>query len=126
MESKDVVSMLSALAHEQRLALYRMLVVAGPQGLTPGVMAERQQLPPATLSFHLKEMSHAGLVSAERQGRHLIYRAQFDRMQAVMAYLFENCCGLPAGAAACGPAGEPSCAPSGAPSCGPTPPGPCC
>jgi DNA-binding transcriptional ArsR family regulator len=93
MESKDVVSMLSALAHEQRLALYRLLVVAGPQGLTPGVMAERQQLPAATLSFHLKEMSHAGLVSAERQGRHLIYRAQFDRMQAVMAYLFENCCG---------------------------------
>lgn len=105
MESKDVVHMLSALAHEQRLALYRLLVVAGREGLTPGVMAERQQLPAATLSFHLKEMSQAGLVSVERQGRFLVYRAQFDRMQAVMAYLFENCCG-----------GQP-CAPSASGAC---------
>lgn len=93
MESKDVVLALAALAHAARLELFRALVVAGPSGMTPGVMAQGAGLPPATLSFHLKELSHAGLVVAERQGRHLIYRVQFDRMQQVLTYLTQNCCG---------------------------------
>jgi len=92
MESEDVVRSLAALAHIARLQVFRALVVAGPRGMTPGVMAEGSGIPPATLSFHLKELAYAGLVTQERQGRHLIYRACFDRMNQVLAYLTENCC----------------------------------
>jgi len=92
MEEKDVVRALAALAQSHRLQVFRALVVAGSRGLTPGVMAEGSGIPPATLSFHLKELLSAGLVTQERQGRHLVYRASFERMNALLGYLTENCC----------------------------------
>ena len=92
MEEKDVVRSLAALAQPARLRVFRSLVVAGPQGLTPGAMAETLGVPASTLSFHLKELAHAGLVSQEREGRNLIYRAAFEHMSALLAYLTENCC----------------------------------
>ncbi|PKO42191.1 MAG: transcriptional regulator [Betaproteobacteria bacterium HGW-Betaproteobacteria-3] len=90
--TSGIVRALAALAQPQRLAAFRALVVAGPQGLTPGVMAAQLGVAPSGLSFHLKELTHAGLVSSEPQGRHLIYRAEFARMNAVLAYLTEHCC----------------------------------
>ena len=86
------VSSLAALAQTQRLRAFRALVVAGPEGLTPGVIAEHLQIAPSALSFHLKELSLAGLVSSEARGRNLIYRAEFPRMNALLAYLTEQCC----------------------------------
>jgi len=91
-EQTDAIQSLSALAHPIRLEVFRALVVAGRSGLTPGVMHEGLGIPPATLSFHLKELAHAGLVTQERNGRHLIYRAGYDRMNALVGYLTENCC----------------------------------
>jgi ArsR family transcriptional regulator len=97
-ESVDVldedlaVKSLAALAQAQRLRAFRALVVAGPDGLTPGVIAEQLGITPSALSFHLKELSQAGLVSSEARGRHLIYRAEFSRMNALLAYLTEQCC----------------------------------
>ncbi|KAA0089264.1 ArsR/SmtB family transcription factor [Trinickia soli] len=92
MEQKDVVRALAALAHELRLRVFRMLVVAGRGGLTPGTIAEELDVPNATLSFHLKELMHAGLVTQERDGRSLIYRTAFEQMNALLAFLTENCC----------------------------------
>lgn len=92
MEEQDVVKALGALANPMRLKVFRALVVAGPAGLTPGVLQERLEVPAATLSFHLRELSHAGLVTAERASRHLIYRAEFDRMNSLLGYLTQNCC----------------------------------
>jgi ArsR family transcriptional regulator, arsenate/arsenite/antimonite-responsive transcriptional repressor len=92
MEDKDIIRALAALAHELRLRVFRILVVAGPSGLTPGAMAEQLEVPNATLSFHLKELMHAGLVTQERDGRSLIYRAAYDQMNAVLGFLTENCC----------------------------------
>ncbi|MBN8505462.1 MAG: helix-turn-helix transcriptional regulator [Burkholderiales bacterium] len=92
MEEPLVIRALAALAQTHRLRLFRLLVVAGPDGLTPGAMAESLGLAPATLSFHLKELSHAGLVTQERVSRHLIYRADFAQMQALLGFLTENCC----------------------------------
>lgn len=92
MEIKDVIRALAALAHDLRLRVFRMLVVAGPTGLTPGAMAEQLDVPNATLSFHLKELMHAGLVTQERDGRSLIYRAAYEQMSAVLGFLTENCC----------------------------------
>ena len=92
MEDKEIIRALAALAHELRLRVFRMLVVAGPSGLTPGAMAEQLEVPNATLSFHLKELMHAGLVTQERDGRSLIYRAAYDQMNAVLGFLTENCC----------------------------------
>lgn len=83
---------LAALAQPLRLQVFRALVVAGPQGLTPGAMSEGTGVPPNTLSFHLKELAHAGLVSQQRDGRYLIYRADFEQMNGLLAYLTENCC----------------------------------
>jgi DNA-binding transcriptional ArsR family regulator len=87
-----VVTSLAALAQTQRLRAFRALVVAGPEGLTPGVIAEQLAIAPSALSFHLKELSHAGLVSSEARGRNLIYRAEFARMNALLTYLTEQCC----------------------------------
>lgn len=105
MEETDALKALAALAHPARLRLFRLLVVAGPQGLTPGAMVEQLQLPAATLSFHLKELTHASLIGQERDGRYLIYRAAFTQMNALLAYLTENCCQgeacTPAAAALC-------------------------
>ena len=92
MQETDVVRSLAALAQAVRLRVFRALVVAGPQGLTPGVLAEQLGVAPTALSFHLKELAQAGLVTQERQGRYLVYRAAFDTMNALLAYLTENCC----------------------------------
>lgn len=92
MESKYVIKALAALAQSHRLEIFRALVEIGAEGLTPAAIAERLEIPAATLSFHLKELLHADLVSQERSGRNLIYRAQFDRMNAVLGYLTRNCC----------------------------------
>ena len=92
MEEQDAVKALAALAQASRLQVFRSLVVAGPTGLTPGAMAERLSVPAATLSFHLKELMHAGLVTQERSGRNLIYRAAFDRMNELLGYLTDHCC----------------------------------
>jgi DNA-binding transcriptional ArsR family regulator len=92
MNEDEVVRSLAALAHPARLRVFRALVVAGPAGLTPGVLSERLELAPTALSFHLKELSVAALISHERDGRHLIYRATFPRMNALLTYLTANCC----------------------------------
>ena len=92
MEINDVVSSLSALAQPVRLQVFRALVVAGPEGLTPGALVEAIAVPGTSLSFHLKELLHSGLVTQERNGRNLIYRAAFGQMNALLAYLTANCC----------------------------------
>ena len=86
------VKALAALAQAQRLRAFRALVVAGPAGLTPGTMAQQLGVAPSALSFHLKELSHADLVSSEARGRNLIYRANFSQMKALLGYLTEHCC----------------------------------
>lgn len=105
MEEQQIIRSLAALAQTHRLKVFRLLVVAGQQGLTPGALAEVLELPAATLSFHLKEMTHAGLVTQERVSRNVVYRAAFDHMNALLAYLTENCCQgeacMPASATAC-------------------------
>ena len=92
MDETSAVKALAALAQAQRLRAFRALVAAGPNGLTPGVMAEQLNVAPSALSFHLKELSHSGLVSAEARGRNLIYRASFDHMTALLGYLTAHCC----------------------------------
>lgn len=92
MEEIEVVRALAALAHPARLQVFRALVVVGQQGLTPGTMAEALSMPAATLSFHLKELVHADLASQERAGRNIVYRAAYDRMNAVLGYLTAHCC----------------------------------
>ena len=92
MEDKHVIKALAALAQTNRLQIFRSLVVKGPDGLTPAVIAEQLGMPANTLSFHLKELMHADLVTQKRSGRNLIYRAQYDRMNAVLTYLSQNCC----------------------------------
>lgn len=87
-----VVDSLAALAQTQRLRAFRALVMAGPDGLTPSVIAAQLEIAPSALSFHLKELTHAGLVSSEPQGRYLIYRANFPQMDALLGYLTEHCC----------------------------------
>jgi DNA-binding transcriptional ArsR family regulator len=92
MEDKYVIKALSALAQPNRLQIFRALVVKGAQGITPALIAQDLGIPANTLSFHLKELMNADLISQERSGRNLIYRAQFDRMNAVLSYLSQNCC----------------------------------
>ncbi|KAI3611836.1 Arsenical resistance operon repressor (plasmid) [Cupriavidus necator H850] len=92
MEETEIVRSLAALAHSLRLQVFRLLVVAGPPGMTPGAIAEQLDVPAATLSFHLKEMMYARLVTQEREGRRLIYRAAFDQMNALLSFLTANCC----------------------------------
>lgn len=92
MEEESIVKSLAALAQSSRLRVFRALVVAGQEGLTPGALGEVLDLPATSLSFHLKELTNAGLTSQERQGRRLIYRASFDHMNALLGYLTENCC----------------------------------
>ncbi len=92
MEEMDVVQSLAALAQPLRLRVFRALVVAGPQGLTPGALCVALVVPANTLSFHLKELAHARLVSQQRDGRNLIYRAAFERMSALLKYLTAHCC----------------------------------
>lgn len=92
MEESDVIKALAALAQPLRLQVFRALVVSGPPGLTPGTMAEGLGVPSATLSFHLKELVNAGLVTQERAGRNLIYRAAYEQMNLLLGYLTDNCC----------------------------------
>ena len=92
MDEQEVVKALAALAQPIRLQVFRALVVTGQAGLTPGAMAEGLGIPQNTLSFHLKELTHAGLVTQERASRNIIYRAAFGRMNALLGYLTENCC----------------------------------
>src|SRR3954471_16907029 len=97
MDEHGAVSALGALAQETRLALYRLLVAQGPQGLPAGAIAESLGVAPSSLSFHLQQLLHAGLVSQRRAGRQLIYAAEYDTMNALLAYLTANCCGRGAG-----------------------------
>jgi DNA-binding transcriptional ArsR family regulator len=92
MDEQDVVTSLAALAQPVRLRVFRALVVQGQSGMTPGTMAEGLGIPQNTLSFHLKELARAGLVTQERSSRYIVYRAAFDRMNALLGYLTENCC----------------------------------
>ena len=98
MEHDDAVRALGALAQPSRLRTFRALVVAGTDGLTPGEISARLDIAPATLSFHLKELTFAGLVVPRRDGRRIVVRAAFDRMQALLAFLTDHCCS----GAACG------------------------
>jgi DNA-binding transcriptional ArsR family regulator len=110
MNPKQAVAALGAIAHDHRLAVYRMLVEHGPEGLPAGDIAERLDLPPSSLTFHLQHMLHVGLVTQRRLGRQLIYAADFETMNGLVAYLTENCCGRGADAAACAPVCKPAAA----------------
>ena len=92
MEIKAAVTALSALAQETRLAAYRILVAAGEEGLPAGEIATRLGVPPATLSFHLKELAHAGLVTSRNEGRFVIYAADYAAMTGLIGFLSEECC----------------------------------
>jgi len=110
MESSDAVTALAALAQHSRLQIFRMLVQAGQEGLAAGRIGDALNLPGATLSFHLSQLRNAGLVSFRREGRSLIYVAEYDAMNALLGYLTENCCGgdrgvcMPDQTGACAPA----------------------
>jgi len=93
MDNNDAVTALAALAQESRLAAYRLLVQAGPTGLAASRIADALGMPPSSLSFHLKELSHAKLIVPRQEGRFVIYAAQFDTMNALVGFLTENCCG---------------------------------
>jgi len=96
MESAEAVTALGALAQETRLSIFRLLMEAGPDGVPAGRIAETLDVPPATLSFHLKELAHAGLVSSRQEGRFIYYSADFEHMAALMTFLTQNCCrGMP-------------------------------
>ena len=101
MESETVVRALGALAQEHRLALFRLLVQAGPDGLAAGAIAEALGVPASSLSFHLAQLTNAGLIAQRRDGRSLIYSADYGAMTALVGFLMENCCG---GGAVCAPA----------------------
>jgi ArsR family transcriptional regulator, arsenate/arsenite/antimonite-responsive transcriptional repressor len=107
MDQHRTVAALAALAQETRLALYRLLVACGPAGLPAGAIAERLQVAPSSLSFHLQQLAHAGLIVQRRQGRQLIYSAEYGAMNELLLYLTENCCGRAAASA-------PFCAPEAA------------
>jgi len=100
MESETVVRALGALAQEHRLALFRLLVQAGPDGLAAGAIAEALGVPASSLSFHLAQLTNAGLIAQRRDGRSLIYSADYGAMTALLGFLMENCCG----GAVCAPA----------------------
>jgi DNA-binding transcriptional ArsR family regulator len=105
MEKRDAVVALGALAQDTRLDLFRLLVTVGPEGLSAGVIADRLGVLPASLTFHLKELQHAGLITQRRLGRQLIYSAEYGAMNDLLAYLTENCCGQGVSCApACNPA----------------------
>jgi DNA-binding transcriptional ArsR family regulator len=108
METKHVLSALAALSQEHRLAIFRLLVEHAPEGLSAGVIAARLALAPPTLSFHLKELSQAGLIASRQDGRFIWYRADLDAMNGLVSYLTENCCSASSVCdAACVPPGEP-------------------
>jgi DNA-binding transcriptional ArsR family regulator len=93
MDQKQALAALGALSQETRLELFRLLVTCGPEGLPAGVIAERLSVLPSSLSFHLQQLVHAGLITQRRLSRQLIYSAEYGTMNALLAYLTENCCG---------------------------------
>lgn len=105
METKTVVTALAALAQDSRLAIFRILVQAGPSGLAAGKIGELTGIVPSSLSFHLKELARAGLVEAQQAGRFVIYTANFATMNALLGFLTENCCG----GNPCSPVCTPAC-----------------
>ena len=100
MKTPQVIGALSALAHAHRLAIYRLLVEQGPEGLSAGVIGERVGLLPSSLTFHLQNLQRAGLIAQQRISRQLIYSADFDVMNGLIGYLTENCCGAREGVCA--------------------------
>lgn len=110
MDKPAAIVALGALAQETRLDVYRLLVTQGPAGLAAGAIAERLDVLPASLTFHLKELQHAGLITQRRLGRQLIYAAGYGAMNDLLVYLTENCCGR-------GTAGPALCAPGAATGC---------
>lgn len=100
MDAKQVIAALGALAHETRLATFRLLVQRGPEGLSAGTLADVLAIPPSSLTFHLQQLTQAGLITQRRLSRQLIYATDFAAMNQVMGYLTENCCG---GSAQCAP-----------------------
>ncbi len=92
MKIETAVEALAALAHESRLAVFRLLVQAGHEGMAAGTLSEALGIPPATLSFHLKSLSHAKLVKSRTEGRFVIYSASYPEMDRLVDYLTENCC----------------------------------
>ena len=106
MEITQIVDALAALAHDSRLKVFRLLVEAGPEGLAAGAIAEKLDLPPATLSFHLAHLSRTELVRGRQEGRFIIYSADFQSMNALVGFLTENCCG----GRSCAPAAKPRAA----------------
>ena len=103
METKEVITALAALAQESRLAVYRLLVERGPEGLAASRIAEQLGIATSSLSFHLKELSHAQLIVPTQEGRYILYAADFSTMAQLIAFLTENCCG--------GNPCDPGCAP---------------
>lgn len=106
--SQAIIARLGALAHEHRLAAYRLLVERGPDGLAAGLLAEKLAMPPSSLTFHLQQLLQAGLVTQRRLGRQIIYAADFANMNSLVAYLTENCCG----GITCAPVCTPVCDPT--------------
>ena len=105
MGTERAIAALGALAQETRLAIFRLLVERGPAGHAAGVIAEKLDIPASSLSFHLAQLSHAGLIVQRRESRSLIYSVDFEAMNGLMAYLTENCCG--GNAALCAPVCQP-------------------
>jgi len=105
MDAKQVIAALGALAHDTRLQVFRMLVQRGPDGLSAGTIAGELDIPPSSLTFHLQQLAHAGLVTQRRVSRQIIYATDFVAMNQVMGYLTENCCG---DAEACAPTCRPA------------------
>ena len=103
MESARVIAALGALAHEHRLAVYRLLVARGPEGLPAGSIAARVGVVPSSLTFHLQNLQRAGLITQRREGRQLVYSTDFGIMNSVVTYLTENCCGDSAACIPCAP-----------------------
>lgn len=106
METKHVLTAMAALAQESRLAVYRLLVQAGPAGMSPGKISEQLRIPASSLSFHLKELAHAQLIVPTQDGRYILYAADFSTMAQLIAFLTENCCGGNPCATDCAPCTE--------------------
>lgn len=111
MDQTRAIAALGALAQETRLTLFRLLVACGPAGLPAGIIAERLGVPPSSLTFHLRQLWHAGLITQRRRSRQLIYSAEYSAMNALLGYLTENCCGRDA---VCAPVCDPATGCAGA------------
>jgi ArsR family transcriptional regulator len=110
METRQIISALAALAQESRLAIFRLLVQVGPEGLPAMQIAEQLGIPPSSLSFHLKELTYANMILQKKAGRSLIYSANFETMNGLLGFLTENCCG----GNICTPVQTPNCSKEGA------------